>query len=177
MMANLPKNENVLELAENLFEELGLDGNQDSTPHYMIYKQMLESFSLSLENVTPNPETTNLINAMLTHCKNPDPAYGLGALCLGAEALVPPMYSDIIAGFGACGIPVERVDFFRIHVECDDGHAETIRDIMVGLAARDTQRMQIMVDAGEALVEARLAFFTGIEQSFAPVATESAATA
>ncbi|KHJ60558.1 hypothetical protein NCPPB3923_23420, partial [Burkholderia glumae] len=52
---------------------------------------------------------------------------------------------------------------FHIHVECDDGHAETMRDILVEIAQRDGERVQTMLSAGEALVDARLAFFDAIE--------------
>lgn len=167
MMSNLPKNSDVLALAENLFEELGLDGDQHSTPHYIIYRNMLESFSLTLDNAVPSAETSHLINTMLAYCRHPDPAYGLGALCLGAEALVPSVYSDIIQGFNACGIGGPRIEFFRIHVECDDGHAETIRDIMIDLAEARPAAMQSMIDAGTALVDARMGFFAGIERAYA----------
>jgi pyrroloquinoline quinone (PQQ) biosynthesis protein C len=100
---------------------------------------------------------------MLHHCKNPNPSYGLGAICLGAEALVPGLYTDLIAGFTACGIAPKDIDFFRIHVECDDGHAETLRDMMVSIAADDTDQVEIMLQTGRAMADARFGFFSGIE--------------
>jgi pyrroloquinoline quinone (PQQ) biosynthesis protein C len=100
---------------------------------------------------------------MLHHCKNPNPSYGLGAICLGAEALVPALYTDIISGFTACGVEAKDIDFFRIHVECDDGHAETLRDLMVNIAADDTEQVGIMLQTGRALADARFDFFSGIK--------------
>lgn len=166
LMSNLPSNHEVLELAENLFEELGLEPGNQSTPHHLIYRDMLQRFGLSLDGAEAMPGTIALIDAMMWHCKNANPAYGLGALCLGAEALVPPLYSDILRGFKGCGVPEKDVDFFRIHVECDDGHAETIRDIMVEVAKDDAEQMQIMLTAGRTLVDARLNFFSGVEEQF-----------
>jgi pyrroloquinoline-quinone synthase len=162
LMSNLPSSDAVLELAENLFEELGLDGG-DSTPHHIIYRNMLEHFGLSIKGIAPTPSTRKLIDTMLHHCKNPNPSYGLGAICLGAEALVPVLYADIITGFTACGIAAKDIDFFRIHVECDDGHAETLRDMMVSIAADDTNQVGIMLQTGRALADARFDFFSGIE--------------
>ncbi|AKJ26899.1 TenA family transcriptional regulator [Caldimonas brevitalea] len=162
MMANLPSNQEVLALAENLFEELGL-APDSPRPHYLIYRDMLEHFGLTLERARPLPGTRQLIDAMFANCRDPNPARGLGALCLGAEALVPAVYSDILAGFSACGAQPEELEFFRIHVECDDGHAETIRDIMVQLAAGDNDQIDQMLEAGRHLVDARLAFFSSIE--------------
>lgn len=166
LMSNLPSNHEVLELAENLFEELGLDAGNKSTPHHLIYRDMLQRFGLSIDEAEPTPGTLALIDTMLWHCKNPNPAFGLGALCLGAEALVPPLYSDILSGFEACGVTEEAVDFFRIHVECDDGHAETIRDIMVDIAQDDDEQIEIMLRAGQTLVDSRLNFFSEIENMY-----------
>lgn len=162
MMANLPSNHEVLKLAENLFEELGL-APQSPTPHYLIYRNMLDVFSLSLDTAQPSIGTQQLIHTMFKYCRDQNPAYGLGALCLGAEALVPELYADIIKGFKHCGIDDKDIEFFYIHVGCDDGHAETLRNIMVDLASSDHAQIDRMVKAGLALVNARLAFFSSLD--------------
>jgi hypothetical protein len=126
---------------------------------------MLERFGLSIKGAEPTPSTRKLIESMLHHCKHPNPSYGLGALCLGAEALVPALYTDIIAGFKACGVAAKEIDFFRIHIECDDGHAETLRDMMVDIAADDIAQVGIMLQTGRALADARFEFFSGIKSS------------
>ncbi len=165
MMANLPSNEAVLTLAENLFEELGLAPNQPK-PHHLMYREMLERYSLTLDGAHALPGTRQLIDSMFSHCRNLNPANGLGALCLGAEGLVPAIYSDIIAGFTAQGARVRDVEFFQVHVVCDDGHAESLRDIMVEVASREPEQIDKMVHAGEALVAARLEFFSSIEAAY-----------
>ena len=164
LMSNLPSSDALLRLAENLFEELGLDGG-DSSPHHIIYRNMLERFGLSIKDIEPAPSTQKLIDTMLHHCKNPNPSYGLGAICLGAEALVPTLYADLIAGFTSCGVEAKDIEFFRIHVECDDGHAETLRDMMVDIADDDTDQVAIMLQTGRALADARFDFFSGIEST------------
>lgn len=165
LMSNLPSNNEIFELAENLFEELGF-GDKSSTPHSVIYKNMMKKIGVSPDGVQAYPETQHLIDTMLAHCRNPNPAYGLGALCLGAEALVPSMYADLIAGFESCGVPEQDLEFFSIHVACDDGHAETIRDIMINLSFNDERQEKVIIDAGQALVKARLDFFSGIEKRY-----------
>jgi pyrroloquinoline quinone (PQQ) biosynthesis protein C len=167
LMGNLPSNDQVLQLAENLCEELGLTPDSE-TPHSTLYRDMLKAFDLTLEGARPLVGTRRLIDTMFDHCRHPNSARGLGALCLGAEALVPPMYADVIAGFEACGVASRTVDFFRIHVECDDGHAETLRDIMVELANRDAENLPYMLGAGHALVDARMDFFSSIEAAAQP---------
>jgi pyrroloquinoline-quinone synthase len=165
MMANLPKNEYVLRVASNLCEELGLT-DDSVTPHSVMYKNMLDHFGVTREGAQPLPGTQRLIDTMFDHCRAPKPARGLGALCLGAEMLVPTLYGSIIKGFQGCGVPDSAIEFFRLHVECDDGHADIMWDIMMEIAERDPDQAVLMANAGEALVDARLAFFTSIETSF-----------
>lgn len=161
LMSNLRNNDHVLSLADNLFEELGL--TEDSpTPHSEIYKAMLERFELDLGKAAVLPSTQVLIQTMFDHCRDINPAKGLGALCLGAEALVPHVYADILAGFKAVGVDAADTEFFQIHVECDDGHAETMRDIMLLTAQDDPSQLEVMISAGQSLVEARSQFFSGL---------------
>ena len=163
LMSNLPDNAQILALAENLFEELGLS-DDSQIPHSVLYQTMLQRFDLNLERGPgPLPATTGLIRAMTEHCRDANPACGLGALCLGAEALVAPLYSAIIAGFAAHGFTGPEMAFFTIHIDCDDGHADTLRAIMVRAAEQDPSQLEIMIAAGRALARARWDFFTDIE--------------
>lgn len=161
LMSNLRTNDQVLALADNLFEELGLTEGSPA-PHSDIYRAMLGRFGLSLEKTTPHAATQGLIQAMFDHCRDLNPSRGLGALCLGAEALVPQIYTDILAGFAAKNIDAADTEFFQIHVECDDGHAETMRDLMVQTAQEDPAQLEIMIKAGRSLVQARCRFFSGL---------------
>ncbi|MBB5020226.1 pyrroloquinoline quinone (PQQ) biosynthesis protein C [Chitinivorax tropicus] len=165
LMANLPSNVEVFELAENLFEELGFSGS-DETPHYLIYRKMLSDFGLSLDQNEPTSATRNLIDTMFAHCRNPQPSIGLAALCLGAEALVPAIYSDLITGFEAHNVDKAAIWFFHLHVACDDGHAETIENILVEMIEKDSAQMNHIIETGQALVAARSAFFDAIERKF-----------
>ncbi|MCR6480865.1 iron-containing redox enzyme family protein [Variovorax sp. ZS18.2.2] len=162
LMANLPSNTQVSRLAENLCEELGLT-EDSATPHSVLYRNMLIHFELSQEGQRPLLGTRRLIDTMFDHCRDANVARGLGALCLGAEALVPSIYTDLLKGFKAAGVTDDAVEFFRIHVECDDGHADTMQNIMVELARTNPDQIARMLSAGNALVDARLDFFESIE--------------
>ncbi|WP_346838608.1 iron-containing redox enzyme family protein [Microbulbifer sp. SAOS-129_SWC] len=165
MMANLPDNTAVLALAENLFEELGLEPGSPQ-PHHLIYRDMLQRFNVDPAAAEMLPGTRALIARMFHHCRDLSPSAGLGALCLGAEALVPALYTDIACGFRARGASDDAIEFFLLHIECDDGHAETIRDIMVDIVDDDPAQIDIMLGAGRDLVEARLHFFDSIEKHY-----------
>lgn len=176
LMANLPNQGHVLSLARNLCEELGLM-EHSAIPHSAIYRTMLDHFGLTLDGARPFLGTRRLIDTMFDHCRDPKVARGLGALCLGAEALVPAIYADLITAFEGCGADRTSVHFFHLHVECDDGHAETMWNIMLGLAKQDPDQFPLMLSAGTAMVDARLDFFSSIASSHKVTTQANAADA
>src|SRR6266446_3918691 len=95
LMSNLLNAAHVTRLAENLAEEIGF-GDGGGVPHAQIYATMLADFGLNPAEQESNPETEALIQTMLTLCRQPGGAAGLGALCLGAEAVVAELYSDLV---------------------------------------------------------------------------------
>lgn len=161
LMANLSSNDQVLELAENLFEELGL-APDSPTPHYILYRDMLNAFDLRLDDAEPTSGTRQLINAMYAHCRSGDPAVGLGALCIGAEGLVPSLYADYVKGFEAHGINRDTIQFFYLHIACDDEHALTLSRMMAEQVAKEPQSMERILLASETLVNARLGFLDDV---------------
>ena len=166
LMANLPSNDHVLELAENLFEELGLAPGSP-TPHYILYRDMLKAFNLRLEDAKPTSGTRQLIDAMYAHCRCSDPAVGLGALCIGAEGLVPSLYADYVNGFEAHGIGRDTIKFFYLHIACDDEHALTLSRMMAEQVTKEPESMERILAASEALVNARWAFLDGVANASA----------
>jgi pyrroloquinoline quinone (PQQ) biosynthesis protein C len=155
-----------MRLAQNLADELGF-GRAREEPHFSIYARMLADFGIDPKHIPTLPATQALIDAMFDHCRRGNPAYGLAALCLGAEAIVPDLYRDLMQGFVACGVPQDSLAFFRVHIECDDGHGEVMRDILARMLAQDPAQQQAVEQASSTLIEARLAFFTDIERKAA----------
>ena len=164
MMASLPEHAQVMALADNLFEELGLAADAP-TPHHVLYTDMLSGFGLSLQGQAMNPGTRRLVEAMYFHCRQLDPVVGIAALCLGAEALVPSFYADIVRGFEALGVARERLVFFHVHMQCDDAHALTLHRMLVEHLTQDPTRLDKAVATGRALVEARCAFLDDVARS------------
>jgi pyrroloquinoline-quinone synthase len=155
LMSNLHTGDDCLRLAENLAEEVGL--SEDSpTPHSRLYRQMMTELDVDRASESVTAETQNLIDTMYMLCRQTDPASGLGALCLGAEAIVPVYYTDIVKGFVNAGVPIEKLNFFTLHIECDDGHADTMREIMARMIGESPTAAIAMVSAGETAVNARL---------------------
>jgi pyrroloquinoline-quinone synthase len=161
LISHLEHGDDVLRLAGNLAEELGY-GRSGQTPHSRIYADMLRGFGLALESHPTYPETQNLIDTMFMLCRQPGGTAGLGALCLGAEAVVPAVYARIIEGFRWCGVDMDRLQFFSLHVECDDDHARTMREIITRRVSSSRSSRISALSAGEIAINARLRFFDAL---------------
>jgi pyrroloquinoline-quinone synthase len=102
---------------------------------------------------------------MFKACRDPNPASGLGAICLGSEILTPAIYRDIMAGLTAHGAQPDDVEFFRVHMESDEGHGQMLSDLMAELVSGRPERTDRMLLVGQQLVSARLDFFSAIEET------------
>jgi pyrroloquinoline-quinone synthase len=163
LISQLDEGDDVLRLAENLTEELGYGAASDErTPHARIYAAMLKDFDLDVAAHPTHPETQNLVDTMFMLCRQPRGIAGLGAMCLGAEGLVPAMYARIIEGFEHHDIDRRRLEFFTLHIECDDDHAATMYDILVREAGRSPSCTITALNAGDVAVGARLRFFDAL---------------
>ncbi|WP_456639258.1 TenA family transcriptional regulator [Bradyrhizobium sp. USDA 10063] len=163
LISQLDESDDVLKLAENLTEELGYGPEAEvRTPHSRIYAAMLKDFGIDILTHETNPETQNLIDTMFMLCRQPRGTAGLGAMCLGAEGLVPAMYARIIQGFQHHGIDLRRLEFFSIHIECDDDHAATMYDILERQSEQSPSSRITALNAGDIAVSARLRFFDAL---------------
>ena len=166
LISQLDEGDDVLKLAANLTEELGLGADAKMhTPHSRIYANMLKDFAIDMDSYPVNPETQNLIDTMFMLCRQPRGIAGLGAMCLGAEALVPAMYARIMEGFRHCGVDPRRLEFFSIHIECDDDHAATMHEILARQTMTSPSCSITALNAGDIAVSARLRFFDALMRS------------
>jgi len=161
LLANLPDERDRGALMRNLFDEMGLGGG-GNVPHAQIYRDMMAAMSLRDESGEILPGTRALVDTMFDCCKDPRPMVGLGALCLGAEAIVPDMYSTIVRGFEAVGVPREQLEFFHLHIVGDDEHALTMREIILRELSRDPQSRVELEDGAARAIGARVSFFDDI---------------
>jgi pyrroloquinoline quinone (PQQ) biosynthesis protein C len=163
LLANIVNDEDRRELVQNLFEEMGL-GAFGSVPHSKIYADMMRQMGVRLEDEPPLGATQELIATMLECAGSCRPMVGLGALCLGAEAIVPHLYSTVVHAFEALGEPRAHLTFFDIHIEGDDEHAITMRRIILREIERDpSSRVDLEYGAARAIA-ARVAFFHALSE-------------
>jgi pyrroloquinoline-quinone synthase len=160
LMGGLEREDDRGDLARNLFEEMGLDSST-STSHSQLYRQMMVSLGVT-PAVTPQPETDELVRTMFDCCRASRPVVGLGALGVGAEAIVPFIYSLIVAGFESLHEPPEHLVFFKLHIACDDAHAETMHRIALRELERDSRAHLDLRYGAEQAIAARIAFFQAL---------------
>ena len=165
LLANIDDDEHRLALTHNLFDEMGL-GDAGSLPHSKLYRNMMESMGLA-PCTTPLPTTQRLVDTMFECCKSPNYMVALGAMCLGAEGIVPFLYQRIVDGFLAIGESMDKLRFFTLHIECDDGHADTMNEIIAWQLQESPSTLLDLNYGAEKMIQARIAFFEGINANYA----------
>ena len=161
LLANLSNELDRLALTKNLFEEMGL-GDMGDEPHVKIYRDMLFALDLDPEMSPAFPETIALVSTMLRLCSAPNPIVGLGALCLGAEAIVPHVYAQILNGLVARGFPMQQLRFFPLHIDGDDDHALTMKGIIDRELSENPEQSVILAATAEDCIVQRARFFEAI---------------
>ena len=162
LISNLRNEDDRQQLTKNLFDEMGLS---TGVSHSEIYRRMILTILPSGNDVGVFPATQALIETMLDCCRNTRPMVGLGALCLGAEAIVPEVYSTILSGFDAVREPRENLHFFTIHVSDDDEHARTMRNIILRELSNNSRSRHDLEYGAARAFDARVEFFEAISEA------------
>lgn len=161
LISNLPDEIDRAALARNLFDEMGMSNGRS---HAQIYRRMMAAVVPGGNGTAAFPATQALIGTMLECCRSPRPMVGLGALCLGAEAIVPELYATILNGFEALHESAEHLEFFYLHIAGDDEHACAMREIIFRELSLDPRsRLDLEYGAARAIA-ARISFFEAISQ-------------
>ncbi|MDI1446242.1 iron-containing redox enzyme family protein [Polyangium sp. 6x1] len=130
LMANSDNDYHRARLSENLWEEGG--GQETDKRHAEIFRKFLrEALEIDIDNTDYLDATRFFVREFLDFCLRSHPAAGSSFLSLGTEGIVSRMYTIMVEGMLKAGIPDEFLTFFRIHIGCDDEHAETLEDMML----------------------------------------------
>ena len=161
LLSNTADDHDRFELTRNLFEEMGL-GDGGGTPHAAIYREMMAAMNVHAADEPEHPATSRLTRTMFEACGNQSSTIGLAAIGLGAEAIVPHLYSQIVAGFLAVSEPTERLEFFHIHIAGDDAHAVTMRNILERELQRDPAQGGAVRRVARKVIQARVRFLEAV---------------
>jgi hypothetical protein len=116
-------------LVQNLHDEAG--GDDHERRHAQLFRNFLtRGLSIDLESVEFHDTTNHFVRQYLDYCSDAHPASSSAFLSLGTEAIVPRMYGLFVEALLRANVKEEHLEFFRIHMECDDEHAATLADIM-----------------------------------------------
>lgn len=166
-------------IKENLQEECGLISSQDLSllekkgikaewvsgiPHTELFQRFLNSvMTETRKTFTPPPKEAVLWSQQFQNlCTNQGIACALGALGLGTELIVKPIYLQILEGIKkhtSCSVK-ERV-FFELHAVLDEQHAATIKHVLANLQTKPLERQQMRYGMTKAL-DLRCKFFDSL---------------
>jgi len=121
-------------LAENLWEEGG--GLAPEQRHAEIFRRFLSNgLGIDVNSIDFLDSTRFFVREYFDFCLHSHAAAGSAFLSLGTEGIVPRMYAIFLGGLQKVGLAEPHTTFFRLHVECDDAHAETLEKMMLSYAA------------------------------------------
>ncbi len=116
-------------LTANLWEE---SGEKDiEKRHAQIFRRFLrEGLSIDIDRIDYLDCTRNFVGEFLRFCLQSHPMASSAFLSLGTEGIVSRMYSTFVEGLTKAGVEEKHLEFFRIHIGCDDEHAATLEKMM-----------------------------------------------
>jgi pyrroloquinoline quinone (PQQ) biosynthesis protein C/mannose-6-phosphate isomerase-like protein (cupin superfamily) len=130
LMASCESDLHRSRLAENIWEEGG--GSTPERRHAEIFRRFLtEGLGVDVDDIDFMDATRFFVREYLEFCLRAHPAAASAFLSLGTEGIVPRMYGVLVDGLLKAGVSEDHTAFFRIHMECDDEHAETLERMMV----------------------------------------------
>jgi mannose-6-phosphate isomerase-like protein (cupin superfamily)/pyrroloquinoline quinone (PQQ) biosynthesis protein C len=149
------------QLSENLWEEGG--GCTPDRRHAQIFRNFLGR-SLGIADVTAigyAPYARNFVREYLAEAGRPDPIAAAAFLSFGTEGIVARMYQIMRSGLRRAGIPDAELEFFDIHIACDDAHAATLENLVVSYAG-EPRWFETCGEAVRTALDLRAEFFDHI---------------
>lgn len=116
-------------ILQNVYEELG-EGDDDQN-HATIYKNFLtEALSIGdLEKITEIDASNKFVDDYMNLCIRSSVGECASILAFATEGIVSRMYKIFKTGLMKAGLDETDLDFFTLHIECDDGHAEDLEKV------------------------------------------------
>ncbi len=164
VMANCDSDLFRAQLSENLWEEGG--GCEPDRRHAQIFRDFLRR-SLAVEDaeaIDYAPYTRHFVREYLVQCLRSEPMVGTAFLSLGTEGIVARLYQIMLLGLRAANIPDEELEFFHLHIACDDEHAVTLERMMASYAG-EPGWFDACQQAMNRALELRSEFFANIFQA------------
>ena len=148
-------------LTQNLWEEGG--GMKPERRHSQLFRSFLvDTLGIAQpEQVAIADFTRRFVQRCLSASSSADLTYSAAFLSLGTEHLVRRIYTLFVQGLRTAGLADEQLDFFHLHIACDDAHAEVLSQVLLHTHAQPGWVERATAGLQEAL-SARLDFFESV---------------
>lgn len=158
VMVNCESDLHRARLSENLWEEGG--GCDPDRRHAQLFRNFLRR-TLGVDDVAQieyAPFTRRFVGDYLDQALRYPAMASAAFLAIGTEGIVPRMYEIMCCGLRHAGIPDSDLEFFEIHIACDDAHAVTLEHMMMSYAGQPGW-FEACTDALQRALDLRLEFF------------------
>jgi pyrroloquinoline quinone (PQQ) biosynthesis protein C/quercetin dioxygenase-like cupin family protein len=160
VMANCESDLFRAQLSENLWEEGG--GCEPERRHAQIFRNFLRGgLGVAPDDIDHAPFTRHFVREYLVQCMRSEPMAATAFLSLGTEGIVARLYQIMLVGLRKAGIPEADLEFFHLHIACDDEHAVTLERMMASYAS-EPGWFETCAGAMNRALELRAEFFTNI---------------
>jgi mannose-6-phosphate isomerase-like protein (cupin superfamily)/pyrroloquinoline quinone (PQQ) biosynthesis protein C len=135
VIANCEKDYFRAKLTQNLWEEAGQGGQLS---HAQIFRNFLQT-TLGIQDlggIQYADFTKRFVQIYTESCIQSDAVWGSAWLSLGTEGIVSKMYQILVEGMLKAGLANEELEFFHIHIGCDDEHSATLAELMCSYSDR-----------------------------------------
>ena len=151
-------------IAENLYEELG-EGDPSRT-HPALFRRFTRELGIddkTLEATPTEPETGAMIDTYFEIVNRYGYLAALSAVCYASEGIVGRLYSQLREGILATSsFPKESLEYFNLHIDCDDGHAEKFAEVVESRVTSKEEADGVIRAIHEAM-DARIRFLDGVQ--------------
>lgn len=133
--------------------KIGIDPETvDGVPHPELFRRFCEAIGVSdAELRVPSYAAMQWRRQFLNFLQNATPAAAVGALGLGTENVVKPIYRNILNGVRSLGLRREDYVFFELHCTVDDQHALDLHNVALDLLQDQKARQEMRLGMREAL--------------------------
>ncbi len=149
VIKNLDSKEHIQALMENMEEEKGKPNspNIEERSHVELFQRFKDQIGADQDYCKNNPPCTTVLlwrDLFLQKCNSEIRGVGLAAIGLGTEFIISTIYPNIIRAIeDHTELGQDGSLFFRLHVDCDDNHAEVVKKITEEVAEDISSREAI----------------------------------
>jgi len=130
IMANCDNDYFRARLSENMWEEGG--GAAPENRHSEMFRSFLrDGLSVDIDKIDYHDFTSHFMYSYLDYCRRSTSAAASAFFSLGTEGIVARTYEIFVAGLKQAGIDESNLNFFHLHMQCDDEHAATLEEMML----------------------------------------------